>query len=117
MEEFFYLIEIIEYLVEDGYSVNFSELEKILSDVKPNNSKILLPKDFKIDKIYTCKESVSDTYYTFVFAISSHRYKFKGILINAIEQQSESTIYNNILNSINILFQKIKKMKINTLSR
>lgn len=117
MEEFFYLIDIIEYLVEDGYSVNFAEFEKVLSDVNPNKSKMLLSTDFKIDKIYTCKESVSDTYYTFVFAISSHRYKFKGILINALEQQDETSISNKLLVLINILFQKIKKQKINTSSR
>lgn len=117
MEEYFHLMDIVEYLVKDGYCIDFSEFERVIKDVNSNKSKILLPTDFKIDSIFKCKESVSDSCYTFVFAISSNRYKFKGILINALEQNHPISIRNKLLALSNMLLQKINKRKNNNPSK
>lgn len=97
MEEYYFLMDIVGDLVEKGYSVNFSGFEETFKNLNHNKNTELLPEDFKIDGIYKCKESVLDSYFIFVFAVSSRQYKFKGIVVNAFEEEHDDTSFWNKL--------------------
>ncbi len=91
MEEYRTVIEAVSELLEKGYTIDFSTLENTLSGFKKPHSFNTSPDDFFIDEIYRCKEEdEGSTESTFVFAISSSKYKLKGIAINVIrEDESE----------------------------
>lgn len=92
MEEYRTVIEAVVELLEKGYTIDFSALEDTFSGFKKPHSYNLAPDDFFIDEIYRCKEEGEDglTESTFVFGISSHKYKLKGIAINVVKED-EST--------------------------
>lgn len=111
MEEYHFLIDIVSSLVEKGYSLNFSDFEEALKDFNGGKNTKISPKDFKIDRIYRCKESVYDSCHILVFAVSSSRFKFKCILINAIEEQSGRPVIERIKSMFNVMKDKILHRK------
>lgn len=88
MEEYRTVIEAVSELLEKGYTIDFSALENAFSGFKKPHSFNISPDDFFIDEIYQCKEEGDNglTESTFVFAISSNKYKLKGIAVNVLKE-------------------------------
>lgn len=83
MEEYKTFIEIVTELMNRGYSIDFSELENVLYGFHKAHSLNIPPEDFLIDEVYCCDDD-EEAGLTYIFAISSRKYRFKGIVINGI---------------------------------
>lgn len=83
---------IVEELIANGYSLDFSSWEIALQAIVPRNPRAFA-QDFIIDEVFCCFETFDpkeDIIY--VFAVSSPKYAIKGILINAINTQESNYI-------------------------
>ncbi|MBO9154136.1 hypothetical protein ACFOTA_18115 [Chitinophaga sp. GCM10012297] len=90
MESVKLLDDVIEDLLERGYSLGFGALAK---------GHVLLAKDFAIDEIVRCWEYDHAAGMIYVFAISSVKYGVKGIVVNAIREETAFT-YRQVFSRI-----------------
>lgn len=113
MEEYKTLIEIVGELIERGYTIDFSLLENTFQDLQSISSVNPSTNDFLIDEVHRCNDNDSEEA-TFVFAISSQKNHFKGIVINALSNDDNDNIsplynwYNKIKSAIFKLRSPIK---------
>lgn len=98
MEETRMLGDVIGDLLDRGYSLGFEELEQARLDWGEENIQALAAKEFVIDEVYCCGDDSPDVIY--VLAVSSVRYRMKGIVINAIATETSMNLGE--------IFQKIK---------
>lgn len=115
MEEYKTLIEVVSDLIEKGYLIDFSPMENILRGFQKAETFNVPPEDFLIDQIYCCEDENDEMATTFVFAISSKKYKFKGIVINALTNEDSVTVLGTISKIKNQFLKvlKIIKCKVN----
>lgn len=109
MEECRTFLEIISELIDKGYVLDFSLLENTFQGFQKPSSINTTTNDFLIDKVYRCNDdcnSVQGT--TFVFAISSKKHHFKGIVVNALSSV-ETAVIPPYLNKIKQLVLNIIK--------
>ena len=79
-ESYATLSETISGLKKDGYSVDFNVQQERIVCHQSNTA--LSPEDFEIDKLYRF-EGVSDPEeQSVLYAISSHKFNVKGVLVN-----------------------------------
>lgn len=82
MDENENMMELVNDLIDQGYSIDFNLLER----APAADSKLgwkPAPSDFQIDQIY-CFRQPGDPNEVFVLTLSSRKYGFKGILIKAL---------------------------------
>lgn len=119
MEEYKTLIEIVSELIEKGYTVDFSLLENTFQDLQKISSINISTNDFLIDEVHRCNDTNHETdEATFVFAISSKKNHFKGIVINALSNNDDNPSplynwYNKIKSAIFNLIAPIKPTDLN----
>jgi hypothetical protein len=105
MERLNNLSEVINLLLNRGYTLDFDQLtrgEHI--ENKP-------PEDFHVDEIFCCREHFDTGDAIYVFAISSERHGFKGILIN-----SDSTETLDLWNAFSKILERLKSCLTHLLS-
>ena len=88
MEHYKKLSEVIELLLHRGYTIDFDQLTKGDRGFYPAHVANEPPEDFHIDEIFCCREKFDTDKAIYVFAISSERHQFKGILINGYSDAS-----------------------------
>jgi hypothetical protein len=98
MEETKVLSDIIGDLLDRGYSLDFEELQQMRFNLGEQDIQVLSANEFVIDEVYCCGDDSPEVMY--VFAVSSVRYRMKGIVINAITTDTSITLGE--------IFQKIK---------
>lgn len=98
MEETKVLSDIIGDLLDRGYSLDFEELQQMRFNLGEQDIQVLSANEFVIDEVYCCGDDSPEVMY--VFAVSSVRYRMKGIVINAITIDTSITLGE--------IFQKIK---------
>ncbi len=112
MEEYITLMDAVSVLAERGYIIDFNIVETTLTGFRQFSSLTIPPDDFKIDKIYKCTDEDELTNTAFVFAISSKRYKLKGILINSVNGSDKDERLNDVIKKIaNAFISVIKSVK------
>lgn len=120
METYGTLIEIVTELVDRGYSIDFNELEQVLYGFHKTHLVNVPPEDFLIDEVYCC-DNEGETGMTYIFAVSSKKYRFKGIVINGLTNDNTSLFVGaaekikkglvQMLNSVKPWIVKIKTLK------
>lgn len=88
MERFRKLSEVIEVLLRRGYTIDFDQLTKGERGFYQAHVANEPPEDFRVDEIFCCREKFDTDKAIYVFAISSKRHHFKGILINGYSGES-----------------------------
>jgi hypothetical protein len=88
MERLKKLSEVISLLLSRGYKIDFGQLTTTRKDSFQTNVENVPPEDFRVDEIFCCREKPESDEAIYVFAISSERYRFKGILINGYNTES-----------------------------
>ena len=101
MEKTKTLGDVIGDLIERGYSLDFQAVEQAKYELGEERVQILPANGFKIDEVYCCEDGSSD--FMYVFAVSSMRYRMKGILINAVTTETSITV-GDILKKIGNAF-------------
>lgn len=116
MEDYKTLIEIVSELINRGYVMDFSLLENALNNFQKTNPYCISHEDFLIDEVHCCESDGGISTATYVFAISSKKYRFKGIVINALNEDDTAvwpTLFEKIKNRftrvINSLIAEIIK--------
>jgi hypothetical protein len=79
MESYDTLTEAINALKEQGYTEDFNLLHNCLECGQGK----LKPGEFKVDKFFRFEGSTDPDDQSILYAISSDKYKIKGILVNA----------------------------------
>src|SRR6218665_1318915 len=92
------LEDVIGDLLDRGYSLSFETLEQARAALGEEHIHVLPASEFVIDEVCCCGQGTFDVIY--VFAVSSARYKMKGIVINAVATETSITLGE--------IFQKIK---------
>ncbi len=106
MEDYRTLIEVVSELVEKGYSIDFTPLENVLHEFQKAHSINIPPEDFLIDEIHCCDDDGDEAGLTYIFAISSKKHRFKGILINALSDE-DSGMFPELFLKIKNAFTKV----------
>lgn len=88
MENFTSLIDAIEQYKKEGYTEDFN-LKQNCIECRNGQYKIFHD-EFLIDKFYRFEEDTNPDEQSVIYAISSDKYKLKGILINAYGIYSEA---------------------------
>ena len=88
IEQYDTLIEGIEALRKQGYTADFNLKEEcLICEVQEIN---LFPDEFHIDKVFRFYGPSSPDDESILYAISSDKYKLKGILVNGYGWSSDS---------------------------
>lgn len=87
MEEYRTLLEIVQDLLEKGYTADFNLAEN-LHVLKNHYWSNLPPEDFEIDEIHIAEDETSPGKLLLVFAISSVKYQLRGIVFNALSSEN-----------------------------
>jgi|GEM_PF-6443342 len=98
MENIKALDDIIGDLLDRGYSLGFEELQRTRLDLGEEHIQTLSANEFVIDEVYCCSDGLQDVIY--VFAVSSVRYRIRGVVINTVTTETSITLKE--------IFQKIK---------
>jgi hypothetical protein len=81
------LSQVMKVLRERGYTEDFN-LEHDYIEC-PNDKCIMYPEDFSIDKVYQFEGDSDPGDQAILYAISSERYKLKGVLVNGYGTSSD----------------------------
>lgn len=87
MEEYRTLLEIVQDLLEKGYTTDF-DLAENLNVLKNHYWSNLLPEDFEIDEVHITEDETSPGKLLLIFAVSSVKYQLRGIVFNALSSES-----------------------------
>lgn len=74
------LMQTLNGLKEEGYTLDFNIKEDCI--VCHENNTVLSPDDFEIDKVYRFEGESNPDDSSILYAISSPKYKTKGVLVN-----------------------------------
>ena len=74
------LSETINGLKNDGYTLDFNVQEERI--VCHHANAVLSPEDFEIDKVYRFEGASNPDDQSVLYAISSHKFGVKGVLVN-----------------------------------
>ena len=104
MKRFKTLTEAVSIFVNKGYRIDFDHLSRKKKGFHKPHAGNNPPEDFRIDEIFCCGEGYESNEPIYVFAISSKRHRFKGILMNAYNEE-KSWSWSELKHGI----EKIKK--------
>ena len=99
MQQYSNLIEAIDGLKAEGYTEDFNLGQQCIEC--RNGQYKIFHDEFVIDKYFRFDESSDASDQSVIYAISSDKYKLKGILINAYGIYSEP-LTNEMLNKLKI---------------
>ncbi|MES2141038.1 MAG: phosphoribosylpyrophosphate synthetase [Bacteroidota bacterium] len=99
MENYSNLIEAIEGLKKEGYTEDFNLKQNCL-ECRDGHYKIF-HNEFVVDKYFRFEGDTDPTEQSIIYAISSEKYKLKGILINGYGIYSDP-ITNEMLETLKI---------------
>lgn len=99
MENYSNLIEAINGLKTEGYTEDFN-LQQSCLECREGQYKIFHD-EFVVDKYFRFEADTNPTEQSIIYAISSEKYKLKGILINGYGIYSDP-ITNEMLDSLKI---------------
>ncbi len=99
MENFSNLIEAINGLKKEGYTEDFN-LQQSCLECREGQYKIFHD-EFIVDKYFRFEADTNPTEQSIIYAISSEKYKLKGILINGYGIYSDP-VTNEMLDSLKI---------------
>jgi hypothetical protein len=74
------LSETINGLKKDGYTLDFNVQQERIVCHQTNT--VLSPEDFEIDKVYRFEGASNPDDQAVLYAISSHKFGMKGVLVN-----------------------------------
>ena len=94
------LLDAINGLKKEGYTEDFNLKHEWIEYSKGNFN--VLHNEFVIDKHYRFDDDSDPSNQSIIYAISSDKYKLKGVLVNAYGIYSETTT--------NILLDKLNKL-------
>lgn len=95
--------DVIEDLLERGYSLSFGALER------SGCTQVFHAGDFTVDGVFRCCEYGDAARIVYVFAISSAKYGMKWIVVNAISERTTfmpGTVWEKLKRSLPGLFRK-----------
>lgn len=99
----FTVAEAIGHLLIKGYSADFEACENELGILPREHSFNQSPDDFFIDEIFRCEEGEGDEHeIIYVFAVSSRKYRLKGIVTNILKEEDPENI--NFLQKMKLAF-------------
>ena len=81
MKEMSTVTEVLDYLKTQGYTIDFNLKENSL--VYPDSAVPLFPDEFVVDRHFRFEGMSDPDDEAIVYAISSEKYKLKGVLVNA----------------------------------
>ncbi len=99
MESYATLVEAINGLKTQGYTEDFNIRENYLDCT--NSKHQLSPKDFQVDKFFRFEGESDPEDQTVLYAISSEKYKLKGLLVNAYGIYADSGA-NEVIKKLNV---------------
>lgn len=99
MENFDTLVEGINELMKQGYTENFN-LRKNCIECRNGQYKIF-HNEFEIDKFYRFEGASNPDDSSILYAISSDKYKLKGVLVNAYGIYSDP-VTDEMLNKLGV---------------
>ena len=88
MESYTTLVEAINGLKTQGYTEDFNLKENCIHC--SNGKYQLSPEDFKVDSVFRFEGESDPEDQSVLYAISSEKYKIKGVLVNAYGIYSEA---------------------------
>lgn len=99
MESYSTLVEAINGLKSQGYTEDFNLHENCLHCA--NGKYQLSPDDFKVDNVFRFEGNSDPEDQAVLYAISSEKFKLKGVLVNAYGIYSEDGA-NEIIKKLNV---------------
>ena len=99
MESYSTLVEAINGLKARGYTEDFNLKENHLDCSNGNHQ--LSPDDFEVDDVFRFEGNSDPEDQAVLYAISSEKYKLKGVLVNAYGIYSDNEA-NEIIKKLNV---------------
>jgi len=99
MESYSTLVEAINGLKAQGYTEDFNLKENHI--VCSNEKYQLSPNDFKVDKVFRFEGESDPEDQAVLYAISSEKFKVKGVLVNAYGIYNDNEA-NEIIKKLNV---------------
>ena len=99
MENYSNLVDAIKGLRKQGYTVDFN-LQQNCIECKEGDYKIF-HNEFSIDKYFRFEDDTDPTDQSIIYAISSDKYKLKGILVNGYGVYSDP-VANEMMDKLSI---------------
>jgi len=107
MEEIRILGDLVADLLNQGYCLDLSAWEPILS---PGDRKLRMAgKELVVDEVYRCLEYEGARDVIYVFALSSLKYGIKGIVVNLVANERVSPVF--------LMMRKVKTAIMHGLSK
>jgi len=84
--------EAIDELITKGYTSDIETTHAVTGALPKAHSLNQSPDDFFVDEIFRCEDSMGEDHMvTYVFAVSSRKYKVKGIVANILRADDHKT--------------------------
>jgi hypothetical protein len=99
MESYTTLVDAINGLKKQGYTEDFNIKENCI-DCRDGEYQ-LSPEDFKVDNVFRFEGESDPDDQTVLYAISSEKYKLKGVLVNGYGIYSDAGA-NEIIKKLNV---------------
>jgi hypothetical protein len=99
MESYSTLVDAINGLKKQGYTEDFNIKENCI-DCRDGEYQ-LSPEDFKVDNVFRFEGESDPDDQTVLYAISSEKYKLKGVLVNAYGIYSDAGA-NELIKKLNV---------------
>jgi hypothetical protein len=110
MESFKNLSEVLSLLLSRGYNIDFDQLARAEKDFYPAHLENKPPEDFRVDEIFCCREKFETGDAIYVFAISSRKHHFKGILINGCSSSESLDFWNAFTETLERLKSSLSQL-------
>lgn len=105
MEEYRTLLEIVNELLERGYTIDFNLMEN-LNLFQNGYWTNVSAEDFEIDEVHIAEDETDASGLLLVFAISSRKHHVKGIVLNALTNGRSSSVIETIRKSFRFVFRR-----------